>query len=100
LSAKSIGQSLGPIYTLLIRKYFFDELYERFFLMRFFIDGISAALEWIDTYIVDGAVNGIATVTVAGGSLMRRLETGQLQVYGLSIFVGILAIVAFMLIFS
>ena len=100
VSAKSIGQSLGPIYTLLIRKYFFDELYERFFLMRFFIDGISAALEWIDTYIVDGAVNGIATVTVAGGSLMRRLETGQLQVYGLSIFVGILAIVAFLLIFS
>jgi len=100
LSAKSIGQSLGPVYTLLIRKYFFDELYERFFVMRFLVDGIFAAFQWVDTYIVDGSVNGIATITVAGGKVMRRLETGQLQVYGLAIFIGILAIVAFLLIFS
>jgi NADH-quinone oxidoreductase subunit L len=100
LSAKSIGQSLGPVYTLLIRKYFFDELYERFFVMRFLVDGIFAAFQWVDTYIVDGSVNGIATITVAGGKVMRRLETGQLQVYGLAIFIGILAIVAFLFIFS
>ena len=100
LSAESIGKSLGPIYTLLIRKYFIDELYERIFLMRFLVDGVFVVLGWIDAHIVDGAVNGVAMVTMTGGKVMRRLETGQLQVYGLAIFVGILAIVAFLFMFN
>ena len=99
-SAESIGKSLGPIYTLLIRKYFIDELYERIFLMRFLVDGVFVVLGWIDTHIVDGAVNGVAMVTMAGGKVMRRLETGQLQVYGLAIFIGVLAIVAFLFMFN
>jgi hypothetical protein len=45
-------------------------------------------------------VNGVAMVTMTGGKVMRRLETGQLQVYGLAMFVGILAIVAFLFMFN
>ena len=100
LSAQSLRQRLAPIYTLLSRKYWLDELYENLFLMRFMINGIFGLFHWIDDHIVDGAVNGIAAVTVMGGSLIRRLETGQLQAYGLAIFIGIIAIVAFLLIFS
>jgi len=100
LSAEAIGKSLGPIYTLLIRKYFIDELYDRIFLMRFLVDGVFVVLQWIDTHIIDGAVNGVAVVTMAGGKVMRRLETGQLQVYGLAIFIGILVIVAFLFMFN
>jgi len=35
----------------------------------------------IDTYLVDGAVNGIASLTMSGGKAMRRLQTGHIQVY-------------------
>jgi NADH-quinone oxidoreductase subunit L len=100
LSAKAIGRKMGPLHKLLVRKYFFDEMYEKYFLMRFLIDGIFAATQWVDTHIVDGAVNGVATVSLAGGRLMRRLETGQLQVYGLAIFIGVLVIIACLFIFS
>ena len=85
---------------MLIRKYFFDELYERLFLMRFLIDGAFRMLQWVDTYIVDGTVNGVSTVTVGAGKIVRRLETGQLQVYGMAIIIGILAIIACLFIFS
>jgi NADH-quinone oxidoreductase subunit L len=100
LSAKAIGRKMGPIYRLLIHKYFFDDMYETYFLMRFLINGVFAATQWVDTHIVDGAVNGVATVSMAGGKLMRRLETGQLQVYGLAIFIGVLVIIACLFIFS
>lgn len=100
LSAEALRQRFAPIYTLLSHKYWLDELYENLFLMRFMINGIFGLFHWVDGHIVDGAVNGIAAVTVMGGSLIRRLETGQLQAYGTAIFIGILAIVAFLLIFS
>jgi NADH-quinone oxidoreductase subunit L len=45
-------------------------------------------------------VNGIAGGTLAVGTVVRRLETGQLQTYGLAIIIGILVIVAFVFIFN
>ena len=62
ISAASIGRTFAPIHTMLSRKYWFDELYERLFLMRFLIDGVFAVLHWFDDHIVDGAVNGIASL--------------------------------------
>ena len=35
----------------------------------------------IDKYLVDGAVNGIANMTMSGGRAMRRLQTGHIQSY-------------------
>jgi len=68
--------------------------------MRFLIDGFFAALHWFDDHIIDGAVNGIAGGTLAVGTVVRKLETGQLQAYGLAIIIGILVIVAFVFIFN
>jgi NADH-quinone oxidoreductase subunit L len=85
---------------MLSRKYWLDELYERVFLFKFLIDGLFAFFEWFDTHIVDGIVNGIAGGTVTTGSAIRRFQTGQLQAYGLAIFIGILAIVLCVAVFS
>ena len=35
----------------------------------------------IDKYLVDGAVNGVADLTMKSGSAMRRLQTGHIQSY-------------------
>jgi NADH-quinone oxidoreductase subunit L len=100
LSAESLRRAFAPLYTLFARKYWLDELYERVFVVRILLDGIFAALHWFDDHIVDGAVNGIAGGTVAVGRVVRKAETGQLQAYGLAIFIGILAIIACLFIFS
>jgi len=93
LSAERIGRLFAPLYTLFYRKWWFDELYENVFVGKTLINGFFAGLQLFDTYGVDGTVNGVASGTMAGGRAIRRAQTGQLQLYGLFIGIGILAIV-------
>ncbi len=93
LSAERIGRLFSPLYTLLSRKYFLDELYEDVFVRKSLMAGLFAGLQYFDTRAVDGTVSGVASATVAGGRAIRQAQTGQLQLYGLFIGIGILAIV-------
>ncbi len=93
LSAERIGRLFRPLYTLFYRKYWLDELYENVFVGRALVNGFFAGLQVFDISGVDGAVNGVANATIAGGRAIRRAQTGQLQLYGLFIGVGILAII-------
>jgi len=93
LSAESIGRVFSPLYTLFCRKYWLDELYENVFVEKALVNGFFAGLQQFDTSGVDGAVNGVANATIAGGRAIRRAQTGQLQLYGLFIGIGILAII-------
>ena len=93
LSAERVGSWFKPLYTLFYRKYWFDELYEGVLVRMALINGFFAGLQQFDTHAVDGTVNGIADGTIAGGRALRRAQTGQLQLYGLVIGIGILAII-------
>jgi len=93
LSAERIGGLFKPLYTLFYRKYWFDELYEKVLVGKVLVGGFFAGLQGFDTYGVDGAVNGIASGAVATGKVIRKAHTGQLQLYGLFIGIGILAII-------
>lgn len=99
-SAESMGRRFSPLYTLFSKKYWMDELYERFFVVRVLVDGIFWVLHWFDTYVIDGIVNGIAGGTIGGGRVIRRAQTGRLQAYGLIMFVGILVIVGCLYLFG
>mgnify|MGYP001277066075 CR=1 FL=1 len=92
LSAERIGRLFKPLYTLFYRKWWFDELYEKIFVGKALINGLFAGLQQFDTHAVDGAVNGVAKATAAGGRAIRRVQTGQLQLYGIAIGIGILTI--------
>ncbi len=92
LSAEAVGRVFKPIYVLFYRKYWLDELYERVIVVRVLVDGIFAALNVFDSRVVDGAVNGVASGTAEASGVMRRAQTGQLQVYGIAIAIGVIAI--------
>ena len=51
------------------------------------IDGV------IDRYLVDGAVNLVASSALSAGSILRRLQTGRIQTYLYGALVGAIAIV-------
>jgi NADH-quinone oxidoreductase subunit L len=111
-----IRRVLGPIYTLLEHKYYFDELYdllfvrpakwfaEQFtymFLDRTVIDGILHRFARIafslgrifrnnfDAPVINGFGDFTASVTQSFGRLLRRIQTGEVQQYLL--FVALLA---------
>ncbi len=93
LSAERIGAMFKPLYNLFLHKYWFDELYEKLFVGRVLVRGFFAGLQGFDSYGVDGAVNGVANGAMATGKAIRKAHSGQLQLYGLFIGIGILAII-------
>jgi NADH-quinone oxidoreductase subunit L len=93
ITAESLGRVFGPLYTLVYRKYYFDELYEQIIIRILMIKGLFTGFELFDNKGVDGAVNGAASVIMGGGRAIRRAQTGQLQLYGLFIGIGVAIII-------
>jgi len=92
LSPEKIVSRVVPLHTMLSRKYWFDEVYENIIVRRVLNGGLFAGLQLFDNYVVDGVVNGIARTTIAGGKAIRKAETGQLQLYGIAIGIGVVVI--------
>jgi NADH-quinone oxidoreductase subunit L len=93
ISAEKISDMFKPLYNVFLRKYWFDELYENIIVKISLIGGLFKGLQKIDTHVVDWTVNSAAETISDGGSLMRKTQTGQLQLYGLAVGIGILAII-------
>lgn len=80
------------VYTVLFNKYYVDELYMG--IIRYGVMGVSKLAVAIDTYIIDGIINGIGAGVVAIGNGLRKVETGRMQTYGAAMFGGALVIAA------
>jgi NADH-quinone oxidoreductase subunit L len=93
VTAESIGKVFGPLYKLVYHKYFFDELYENIIVKLVLMKNLFTGFKLFDEKGIDGAVNGAGEIITVGGKAIRRAQTGQLQLYGLFIGIG-LAIIA------
>ena len=100
LSPERVGSLFKPLYNLFYRKYWLDELYENIIVRNALLNGLFAFLQFFDSRGVDGAVNGVAGGVVAAGGAVRRAQTGQLQLYGLAIGIGVVAIVICLYLFG
>jgi NADH-quinone oxidoreductase subunit L len=92
ISPELKGGALRFAHDLLSRKYYFDELYEGYFVIRFLYGWISGFLDWADRSVVDGAVRGVDYAGRNVGRAMAQVQTGQLQGYGVVMSIGVLAI--------
>jgi len=96
VSAESLQKIWGPVHTLVARKYYMDELYEGIVVRRGLYGVATAAGQWFDTHIVDGAVNGAGGLTRRVGDVLRWVQSGSVQAYGSVGFAG-LVITAFLM---
>jgi len=92
ISAEAVGKTFKPIYTMLSKKYWMDELYEGFIVKSALLNFLFRGSEEFDKDVVDGAANGVGKGAIILGKGLRRLETGQLQSYAVSIAIGVVAI--------
>ncbi len=97
LSPERIGKRAGPAYDVLLRKYYFDELYETYLTGRVFYGAVAKFLDWADKSIVDGVVRLVADLGRNVGRAMAHAQTGQLQGYGIVVSMGVIAIFAVVL---
>ena len=87
LLSEPLGRG-GPVYTLLYRKYFVDELYEGLVVRRLFYRIFAGLTDWLDRNLVDGIVDLSAWLTRQFGRLIAQFQTGQVQFYGAVIVLG------------
>ncbi len=95
---EQVREVAGPLAEVLEKKYYVDALYEDVIVKRVILGGGAYLLDWWDRYVVDGVVNGVAVVTRWGAEQLRVVQSGQAQVYGAAIFVGVVAAIAGILI--
>ena len=88
----AVGRAFRPLYILLSKKYYFDELYEDILVRRVFYGGVAYAFDWFDRSVVDALVRLIGWFAFNAGTALRQTQTGQLQAYGMAISIGILII--------
>jgi NAD(P)H-quinone oxidoreductase subunit 5 len=58
------------------------------------VDKLSRLTDWFDRYFVDGLVNFVGLASLFGGTTLKYGNTGQTRFYALTIFSGILLLVA------
>jgi NADH-quinone oxidoreductase subunit L len=81
----------GWLYTLLVRKYYVDDLYGWVFLT---LGGVVIRLAGaFDRYVVDGLVNLVGWLTRRMGLGLRYMQTGREETYLLLVFLGVVIIV-------
>jgi NADH-quinone oxidoreductase subunit L len=95
--ADQLAASWRPLYQLLRKKYYVDEIYETLFVKP--IHWLSESFLWkiFDVEIIDGLVNGSAKFFGGLSSALRYTNSGVVQTYALSIIAGILAILGYLL---
>jgi NADH-quinone oxidoreductase subunit L len=89
---------LGPgMYAASVNKYYVDDLYQLAFARGGVL--ISNLLWWFDARVIDGAVNGTAWVAQRLGGMLRKVQTGRVENYGLGMAAGlVLVLVAYLVI--
>ena len=90
----------GAIHTLLANKYYVDEVYNALIVQP--VKNGSHFLLWqlVDNGIIDGIVNAVAAIIRFIGGTLRRLQTGLVQVYIVSMVLGIVLFLAYYLFFT
>ena len=90
----------GAFHRLLANKYYVDEIYNALIVQP--VKNGSHFLLWklVDNGIIDGIVNGVAALIRFIGGTLRRLQTGLVQVYIVSMVLGIVLFLAYYLFFT
>jgi NADH-quinone oxidoreductase subunit L len=87
---------LGVLATWMRDKFYFDELYEATFIR--FHDFLAAVADWLDRWILEGAIIGaIRGGTDLSGRALRLAQTGNLQTYAFLFVLGVALLLYFVL---
>jgi NADH-quinone oxidoreductase subunit L len=117
LNPDDVRRQFAPVYSLLVNKWWFDELYEFLFVQPTFVisqmiagidrrlidwllDSTAYAVIWFariwdliaDQTLVDGLANLLAGWTYSVGLSLRSVQTGQIRQYVMFIVIGAIAI--------
>ena len=96
-AAAGMAGSLAPIHTLLLNKYYVDELYNAVFVQP--IKLLSTYVLWkgADAGLIDGTVNGVGRIVRESSGAIRHVQSGSIRAYAASLFLGVVLILGWYL---
>ena len=94
-SSDVIAEKCGILYKLSYNKFYIDEIYAA--LIKVAVDGVAKVFYWIDIYIVDGIINGLAGLVGGISAMLSKAENGQAQHYAGFFICGVVILVAYSL---
>ncbi len=86
------------IYKLLYNKYYVDEIYNAVF-VNSTVKGSEIIYDNFDLKVIDGALNGTASVTNFSGKILSYLQSGLLKDYALVFLLGATLFIGYLLLF-
>jgi NADH-quinone oxidoreductase subunit L len=89
---KRLAERFKLLYHLIRNKWFVDEIYD-FLFVNPIKRGSTVLWTFFDAKVVDGMVNGSGWLVQWVSSVLKRVQTGYVQNYALSILVGVGAII-------
>jgi len=92
IKPEGLKKITGGLYTLSKNKFYIDEIY--LFVIRALFFTTAEAVKWFDRHVVDGAVNLTAFTARFLGNKLKYTITGRVQNYALTIFIGLIIIIA------
>jgi NADH-quinone oxidoreductase subunit L len=95
--AAALAARFSGVYRFLSNKYYVDELYDAIVVQP--IKRVSSSVLWrgVDAGLIDGTVNGVGLVVRGWSAVLRRVQTGSVRAYAMSLFVGAVSILGYYL---
>ena len=90
LSPEAFARRLRPLHVLLVNRFYLDHLYEGLIVRRTLYRGLFRASDWLDRRVVDGFVDVVGWFGRNTGHAAAQIQSGQVQVYGVGIAMGII----------
>jgi NADH-quinone oxidoreductase subunit L len=96
IRAEAVGRPRTVVHRLLLNAWYVDRVYDRLIVRPLL--ALSGVLAWIfDARGIDGVVNGVGRAVVAWAASLRRLQTGYVVNYALTMLAGAVALVGFLI---
>jgi NADH-quinone oxidoreductase subunit L len=95
--ADSLASTFGPIRTLLLNKYYVDELYDAVIVQPMKRVSETVLWKWVDAGLIDGLVNGSGQIVRGTSGVLRLLQTGSVRAYAASLFFGVVLVIGYYL---
>ncbi len=94
--ADALGRNFRKLHTAAYHRFYIDEIYQ-FVTHKIIFRCISTPIAWFDRHVVDGFFNFLAWSTQESSWSIRGFQSGRVQQYAFSFFVGVLILVLVLL---
>jgi NADH-quinone oxidoreductase subunit L len=94
LLADRLAAAAAAAYQVLLNKYYVDEIYDAL-IVRPLLAVSNALWSLFDVGVIDAAVNGVARIVEANSRLWRRVQTGNVQHYAVSMLLGAMLLLGY-----